>query len=423
MTPTDRDQPAARPWPTITMVVVATALAALLAGCAATMEDDAAAPAGTAPTHDSLDEAGHGGATPSPHGADHGEPVPAEEAPRVPLRDGDRRLTVTMPEAYHPTAPTESGADDYRCFLVDPELEDDVFVTGTDVSPGDPSMVHHVILYQVPPEQVDAARTMDGSMPGQGWTCFGGSGLDTGGGPQAAPWLGAWTPGSSEAVLRDGYGIPLAAGSQLVMQVHYSLLTGDGPDITATELRVTDGSADLAPVSTVLLPAPVELPCRPEYSDGPLCSREAALADLRERFGDGPGSMAEWLRWRCPGGAAGPEQSCTTTFSAPGTIIGVAGHMHLLGRAVRVEVNPGTSSARTLLDVPVWNFDDQGAVPIEPVEIAAGDRITVTCEHDQSLRDHIPAFEGQPDRYVLWGEGSTDEMCAGILQIAQAGRS
>jgi hypothetical protein len=52
----------------------------------------------------------------------------------------------------------------------------------------------------------------------------------------------------------------------------------------------------------------------------------------------------------------------------------------------------------------------------------AGDRITVTCEHDQSLRDHLSAFEGQPDRYVLWGEGTTDEMCAGILQIAPAGR-
>jgi hypothetical protein len=61
-------------------------------------------------------------------------------------------------------------------------------------------------------------------------------------------------------------------------------------------------------------------------------------------------------------------------------------------------------------------------VPIEPVDVAAGDRITVTCEHDQSLRDHLSAFEGQPDRYVLWGEGTTDEMCAGILQIAPAGR-
>ena len=47
-----------------------------------------------------------------------------------------------------------------------------------------------------------------------------------------------------------------------------------------------------------------------------------------------------------------------------------------------------------------------------------GDQVRVTCEHDQELRDLLPAFEGQPDRYVVWGEGSTDEMCLGILQVA-----
>jgi len=26
-----------------------------------------------------------------------------------------------------------------------------------------------------------------------------------------------------------------------------------------------------------------------------------------------------------------------------------------------------------------------------------------------------------PPRYVLWGEGTTDEMCLGLLQVAEAG--
>ena len=40
----------------------------------------------------------------------------------------------------------------------------------------------------------------------------------------------------------------------------------------------------------------------------------------------------------------------------------------------------------------------------------------MTCHHDQSLRDRQPSFEKQrADRYVVWGEGSTDEMCLGIL--------
>ena len=43
----------------------------------------------------------------------------------------------------------------------------------------------------------------------------------------------------------------------------------------------------------------------------------------------------------------------------------------------------------------------------------------MTCKHVQWLRDRLPAFEGQPDRYVVWGEGTTDEMCLGILQVTR----
>lgn len=417
MTPTKRDRPARRSLTGGAAPVVLAVLAVALAGCSGASDQAV----GTSSSHGAHDDTGTGEATRPPHeGAGHGaaEGAGGDDAAPVALRDGERRLNVAMPEPYRPVAPTANGMDDYRCFLLDPGLAEDTFVTGTDVSPGERSLVHHVILFQVPPEQVAAARVADSSTPGQGWTCFGGSGLGGGGGSQATPWLGAWTPGAGESVLRDGYGVPLAAGSQLIMQVHYSLLSGAGADVTATDLRVMDGSADLAPVATQLLPAPVELPCRPEHADGPLCDRAAALDDVRQRFGQGAGGMAEWLRGRCPGTEPGPVQSCTTTFSEPGTIIGVAGHMHLLGRAIRVELNPGTPGARTILDVPVWNFDDQGAVPIGPVEVLPGDEVRVTCEHDQELRDHLPAFEGQAERYVLWGEGTADEMCAGILQIA-----
>jgi hypothetical protein len=41
--------------------------------------------------------------------------------------------------------------------------------------------------------------------------------------------------------------------------------------------------------------------------------------------------------------------------------------------------------------------------------------VTVTCTHDATLRDRLPALQGLPPRYVVWGEGSTDEMCLGIL--------
>jgi hypothetical protein len=353
--------------------------------------------------------------TPESHA--HTGDRPASAAPR-PLRAGERRLKVTMPEAYRPSPPTDAATDDYRCFLLDPELEEDVHVTGTDVEPGNPTVVHHVILFRVPPEQVEDAERLDESADGQGWTCFGDSGLSTGGDLNDAPWLGAWAPGGRESVLRPGYGAPLEKGSRIVMQVHYNLLAGDGEDVSATRLRVAPADADLTPVTTMVLPAPVELPCRPGRRDNPLCDRDAALADVEERIGYA--GAAGWLHVLC-GTPVRPSQvtHCDRRIDRPTTVLGVAGHMHLLGKQIRIEINPGTSDERTVLDIPVWNFDDQSMRSLRrPVRLGPGDEVRVTCRHSQGIRDEIPAFEGQPDRYVVWGEGTSDEMCLGLLQVA-----
>ena len=102
-----------------------------------------------------------------------------------------------------------------------------------------------------------------------------------------------------------------------------------------------------------------------------------------------------------------------------GTVYAVAGHMHLLGKSIRVELNPGTPRARTLLDVPVYDFDDQGARPLaEPVRLKRDDVLRVTCTHDATLRARLPALRDLPPRYVVWGEGTSDEMCLGIVTWA-----
>jgi hypothetical protein len=90
--------------------------------------------------------------------------------------------------------------------------------------------------------------------------------------------------------------------------------------------------------------------------------------------------------------------------------------MHLLGKSIRITLDPGTAHARTLLNIPVWNFDDQGARTLaHPVTVKAGENIRVTCTHDASLHQKLPALRNLPPRYVTWGDGSTDEMCLGIL--------
>ena len=353
--------------------------------------------------------------TASGHGSAASTPRPAPAA----LRSGESIRTVAVSAPYTPAAPS-GGTDDYRCFVLDPRIDTDTFVTGFDIVPGQPAEVHHVILYRVPPTKAAAARQRDVETPGDGWTCFGGTGLESQGSLlDDAPWVGAWAPGGTEQLLDGDIGIPLEKGSLLVLQVHYNLRHGVTPDRTAVDLRLS--TRTLTPLDTMLLPAPVELPCRSGRT-GPLCDRDAAVRDVAARFGATSGRMVAGLLLLCNGSfepRPGTTQTCTRTVQDAATVRTVAGHMHLMGSSIRIELNPGTAAARTLLDTEVWDFDDQGAESITPAALEPGDRLRVTCTHDQAWRDRLPALRGLPERYVVWGEGTTDEMCLGILGVTR----
>ena len=61
---------------------------------------------------------------------------------------------VLRPAASY--TPSTEAEDDYRCFLLDPELEEDAFVTAFEARPGDRRIVHHAILFAVPDAEVEA---------------------------------------------------------------------------------------------------------------------------------------------------------------------------------------------------------------------------------------------------------------------------
>jgi hypothetical protein len=345
------------------------------------------------------------------------------------LRAKESFLTVGVADAlpggvYEPQAPS-GGTDDYRCFLADPKLASRGFVTGVQFLPGNAAVVHHSILFRVDPSQVTAAQRKDAADPRPGWECFGGPGLPSTSrnpldGLDAAPWLAGWAPGGKESVFGTGFGVPMPAGSQIVIQMHYNLratTSSEPTDNTHVRLRMSSDPS-LVPLSTMLMPAPVELPC-PAGVTGPLCDRDAAIADVVSRFGEGSARTVAGLQLLCGGfftPRSGDTQSCTRYVHKPVTIRAAAGHMHLLGQSIRIVANRGTARERLVLDIPVWDFDNQSAIPLtKPVSLRAGDSVTVTCTHDATLRDKLPALKGTAPRYVVWGEGTTDEMCLGIL--------
>jgi hypothetical protein len=394
----------------VKVIFAAATILALSAGCAAgTGRAEPARSAAPQP----------GGSAHSGHGT-HGSAPPA-----APLRRGERFMNLSMARPFTPTPP-RGGTDEYRCFLVDPKLNKRTFLTGSQFLPQNPEIVHHAIFFRVQPSDVAQARKLDADAPGDGWRCFGGTGIE-GGGPGdqlggGAAWIAAWAPGAKETVLGSRTGYELEPGSQIVMQVHYNLLaTGGKPagtDQSGIRLRLMDGTADLDPLRTSLLVAPIELPCAPGES-GPLCNRQTAVLDVWHRFGPSAGATVAGLNLLCNAGrdpVAGTTQHCDRKVRQAGTVRAVAGHMHLLGRSIKVELNPGTPRARTLLNVPNYNFDDQGARELaKPVQVKPGDTYRVTCTHDATLRRKLPELRPLKPRYVVWGEGTSDEMCLGVV--------
>ena len=366
--------------------------------------------------------------TPSPASSMSSDATTDNPAPVVGSMDTAGIVSVGLTDPYTPQS-AGTATDDYRCFLLGTGLSEDRFITGVRFLPDNPAVVHHAILYRVRPSQLDAAERRDAEEPGQGWSCFGGPDLPAAtegaavGGLDSAPWLAAWAPGGRESTYPEGTGVFVETGSSVILQVHYNLLAGQGPDSTAVKLRTVSADTGLIPLETLLLPAPVELPCLPD-EDGPLCDRETAVEDTIKRFG-GESLRTIWgLQFICGGDLveprAGATQSCTHDVEESMTVYAAAGHMHLLGRSIGIVANAGTSREEQLLDVQVWDFDRQGAIRLaKPLDLTPGDTLTVTCTHDANLRRQLPALADTDPRYITWGEGTTDEMCLGILTIAR----
>ena len=327
-------------------------------------------------------------------------------------------LTLQSSISYTPQAPT-GATDDYHCTLVDPNVKTDSEIVSSQFFPQSLE-VHHAILFLVPPNLAAQARAADGN--GHGWTCFGETPL-----PHTSlaeisntPWLTAWAPGHGLDVVPKGTGVPLPAGSLVVMQIHYNLLVGDAPVRSKLVLNTVPMSEHLKTLHLDLLPAPPDIPC-PAGVTGPMCNRLVSLADLGQRFGKDQIGFVNILEKICGRNSINPPSGDTTScvWPAPdhGSVVRVTAHMHLLGRQMQMVLDPGTPQAKTLLNVTNYNFDYQRSYDLaKPVALAPGDTIGVTCTYDPTLRQKLPALRKLAPRFVTWGDGSSDEMCLGLVQ-------
>ena len=326
--------------------------------------------------------------------------------------------TVTLvSRSYRPKAAVGS-TDDYHCTLLNPHVTRNSYIITSRFIPGSPED-HHAILGLVPPSLAPTALKDNANTGNRGWTCFGAPGLP---GASLADflglhWLSVWAPGHGADNLPKGTGIELPAGSLVIMQVHYNLLVGDKPVQNSLTLHTVPISTPLLPLGGDIALAPPDIAC-PTGVTGPLCNRAASLAELQRRFGVEATETVTLLKQFCGRNPSNPPVGDTTSCIWPirksGYIVRAQAHMHLLGRSFSMVLNPGTPQARTVLNVPNYNFDYQKAYNLKtPIPVHAGDKLQITCTYDPTLAQKLPILRKVPPHFVTWGDGSSDEMCLG----------
>jgi hypothetical protein len=317
-------------------------------------------------------------------GALEGEPRSVKLPERPTLGDATEFST---PE-FSPTAQGGDLAafDEYRCFLMDETLDETQFITGYEVVPGTPTVIHHVLGMLVDP---DADAEIDGMTNGElmaaldaespdrdGWPCFGMAGDDVD--VEGVPVV--WAPGQGVVEYPGESGVPLAPGHRLVLQVHYNLAEEPGPIVDRTTVRLR-----LAPsvpnVGVFVLDDPL---LGSLYEDEPhaLEPKQASVKftwkrDVSDYFGDLPNVK----------------------------LLGLMPHMHQRGHHYRMNLGAGADLG-CAMNVETWDFHWQRMYfYAQPLAMSPGSRIEVTCDYDTSA-------DTEP---VLPGWGTRNEMCLATM--------
>ncbi len=342
-------------------------------------------------------------------------------APAAPQSGDD--LVLTTP-SYVPTPPA-GGTDEYRCFLLNPKFKSTTFLKSVSITPDNLMVSHHGILYRLTSNNVAAAQSLDAQTSEAGWPCFGDTGISgaTAFSPAApSSWISFWAPGGNFKSYPAGTGMQLAAGDQFILQSHFMVMPGHSSSELKASMKVGLNFATntVAELKTMLIAAPIEVPCGANES-GPLCNRDAAIADLVKRTSDKAAVQEAGLLLFCGKNPAKPVPSatsdCSQRVNSPIKIYGATPHMHQLGKTITITYTNGATGNTTVMSSrPQWNFDNQRTDWLTtPISAVAGDSVTVTCTYDVGLRQLLPLYKNLSPNYVVWGEGTRDEMCLAIV--------
>lgn len=287
-----------------------------------------------------------------------GDPVDAIAPAVYPTewRIGQPDAVYQLPE---PVAIKATGTMPYVNVTVDPGLTEDKWVSGWEVLPTDRAVVHHVLVFVIPPRGQGQEKTIQR-----------GDNADD----ERRGFFAAYVPGAVGARYEDGFAKRLPAGSRFRFQMHY---TPNGkPTTDQTRLAVT--FAKEPPRHELLVTGIVD----PQL--------------------------------RIPPGASNHEEGASLNVPVDARITALMPHMHVRGKAFRYDLVDASGRVETLLDIPRYDFNWQlGYVFAEPKQIPAGSTLRVTGWFDNSSGN---AANPDPSRLVRWGPQTDDEMLIGYVE-------
>lgn len=260
-----------------------------------------------------------------------------------------------------PTFTSNASSDDsYVCFSLPTGLTQDRYLRAYEVIPGNPEIVHHVIV------NVDTIGTTTSDLSGG---CYNITGDFSIGGfaPGSAPTI---FPGQAPLKL----GVRIKAGSKIVLQIHYP--KGSSGETDSTKIRMyfypTNETADIRPV----------------YSDTPLQNWNLYL----------PANTVKTYTSTYPSGGMPIDISLFAAFP----------HSHKLATSI---VNYAYLGADTipLIRINKWDFNWQGYYTFKHMpKIPTGYKIKTQHVYDNTVNN--PNNPSNPPVLVVAGTSTTDEM-------------
>jgi hypothetical protein len=188
--------------------------------------------------------------------------------------------------------------------------------------------------------------------------------------------LGFYAPGKDTDTWPAGTAKLIPAGSNIIIQVHYSKTTGKA-------------EKDRSSVGLY-------------YADGPPEKSLMSFGALNHYF-------------KIPAGDSNHEVTACYTFSRDVQLLTLMPHMHLRGKDMKYEAVYPDGKHETLLFVPRYNFNWQSMYRMQtPLEIPKGTKLVVTAHFDNSERNK---YNPDPSKTVRFGDPTYDEMMIGYFDF------